>query len=197
MKRFILLTFFPWSIALNAQDVSAVLALLDLSQEADKVKVTVAIRGGASCQGVELERKIGTGDYAFIDSYPGICGGTDFTEYYYLTDNQPLAGTEVFYRVNLGQVGYSDPIKFLYVSLDESGISLYPNPSKGLLNIYVQEASTVFFQLEILDASGAVVHKEDFFNERHQISLVGLRSGIYSLRVFTEKRTYIKSFLVN
>jgi len=197
MKFLVLLAFLPLSLALRAQDVAAVLALLDLKQEGDRVQVTVAIRGGASCQGVQLERKTGNGDYAFIDSYPGICGGTAFTEYYYLTDSQPLAGTEVFYRVNLGQVGYSEPIRFLFVQLDDSGISLYPNPSSGLLNIYVQVPSDVFFQMEIHDASGTVVHREDFYSERHQIRLPSLRPGIYSLRVFTEKRTYSKSFLLD
>jgi|GEM_PF-1420881 len=199
MTRLIVFALFCFSFCgVKAQEVDAVLALFDIKQVNNRVEVTVAIRGGASCNGVQLERKALNNEFEVIDSYPGTCGGTAFTEYYYLTDSQPIEGAWSTYRLHLGQVGLSEEVLFLFVPSDESKITVYPNPALAVLHVFVENTEYRSADFEVICSSGTPVLSGSFRAERHSIDLPTLRPGVYYLRlVFDNGELRFKRFIVN
>jgi len=96
-----------------------------------------------------------------------------------------------FSKNSLGGMNATPYIQYLnrlakfegYLSIDEinSGtfdLSLYPNPSKGELNIQANQIEKV----EILNAVGSLVHEEN----KNIIDLSHLPNGIYFVRVFDQ-----------
>ncbi|MFO8066103.1 MAG: T9SS type A sorting domain-containing protein, partial [Bacteroidales bacterium] len=65
-----------------------------------------------------------------------------------------------------------------------NNISLYPNPAKTSLNI---SSDMIIIELHILNISGELVYKETVNNKDHVLSLDGLNSGMYFVRILTEK----------
>lgn len=89
-----------------------------------------------------------------------------------------------------------DKINFWEISVPEltsNNLQMYPNPTNGVLTIDLSE----FFSgsLEVMDAQGRMVHKQDWNGINQQLSLAHLKTGIYSIRLRNEKLQYTGKFL--
>lgn len=72
--------------------------------------------------------------------------------------------------------------------LDEIRISVYPNPSSSFINI---ETKSRLIEAEILNNEGQLLMK----SAEPQINISQLTSGIYQLKVITEKGQTVRSFI--
>jgi hypothetical protein len=132
-----------------------------------------------------------------VDYYPGLCGGTNETEFYTLEDAAPVAGTVAHYRLELGNVGISKPKEFLFVSVDEAGIALWPVPSADVLNVRLLEAGQGLHLVRIVDAGGRLQTEGQFRGNEVRIDLPGLPAGVYVLSLTDETgRERKRSFVV-
>ena len=74
--------------------------------------------------------------------------------------------------------------------LNESGISIYPNPSAGIFTI----ANAGKYAIRISDIAGKTVYQSDEHNSNIQIRMQ--TSGVYFIRFTSEKRTFFAKILI-
>ncbi len=89
-------------------------------------------------------------------------------------------------------------VEFRNTSINTSAntsVSVYPNPTTGLLNILVTENSTV----QLLDLSGKEVLLQTTVNanEKQEINVEGLTGGVYILKVYNENFNSIERVVLN
>ncbi|MCX6275803.1 MAG: T9SS type A sorting domain-containing protein [Bacteroidetes bacterium] len=74
----------------------------------------------------------------------------------------------------------------------KSAISVYPNPSNGIVNISLAETDLTVFSLSVLDLQGRVVFESNVSLPVQQIDLSFLAKGVYQFK-FTAKNEELKS----
>jgi hypothetical protein len=139
----------------------------------------------------------------------GLEGNADLGGQWYNPNNATLASPSIFSSNIPGQYNYSyvtgnnvcpdDTAGVLvnvlancnWLGLDEtemSNLSLYPNPTNGLVYIS-NEGSSVVYNYTILDAQGRVIANANNAIKgaaKTEINLQGKETGIYMIRVFNE-----------
>lgn len=78
---------------------------------------------------------------------------------------------------------------------DGGTISLYPNPSSGLLSINLGGVSKAW--MTVSDEFGNIVHTSNIFSPVNSVDLSYLPSGIYILKVMSEKEFAFKKIILN
>jgi len=131
MKILTIISFivFLTPLALHAQ-VEDLLESFSLTQNENTVVINFAIRGGASCNGVTVERRL-SADSFYVDAaaISGVCGGSEFTEHYTLVDEAPLFGETNIYRLVLGTQGFSEEKSLTVIEL-LNDYKIYPQPAR-------------------------------------------------------------------
>lgn len=82
----------------------------------------------------------------------------------------------------------------------EGTVLLYPNPNRGLFNLIVDIPGAENAQVEIINAQGRAVYNATINNTagyKELIDLSGNASGIYYVRVISEKYTNISKLMIN
>jgi PKD repeat protein len=74
-------------------------------------------------------------------------------------------------------------------------IDVYPNPNKGIFNIFLYKKQYKF-DYEILNDLGERVYfKGNEYNEKIQVDISNLPNGIYFLKVLTEEKVFIEKII--
>ena len=79
--------------------------------------------------------------------------------------------------------------------IEEAGINLsvFPNPTSGLLTLTVADEDASLLSYQLFDASGRLVDSKNKLNSTNTISLDGYATGVYTLSVSRENKQ-VKSF---
>jgi len=162
-----------------AQQVADVLDSFSLIRLGNAVQLSIVIRGGASCNGIVLERSGGDVQFSTIDVIPGICGGTDRPELYSFTDKSPFPNTLNHYRILLGETGYSDTLSVFYVPVKNDFI-LYPNPAEDSFHVVFDQPHQ-WVQLRMYTLHGAVCREWHLYNSSEFVAFPELEVGLYYL----------------
>ena len=83
---------------------------------------------------------------------------------------------------------------FVPVGIDEisaCNISIYPNPTDGMINVETEGMTHV----SILNTIGQVVYDKDVDNDNETIDMTEYESGIYMLKITTEKDIIVRRIL--
>ena len=77
---------------------------------------------------------------------------------------------------------------------NEQLVSVYPNPASSVLNVLVSEQSNV----ELMDLNGNIVYVKTVVNanQKSEINIQDLASGIYTLKIFNDKFVTVKKVVV-
>jgi len=93
-----------------------------------------------------------------------------------------------------GPVGVSAPGK------GDLGIRIYPNPSNGIFNLYI-EKGTQNINTSIFDLNGKKVYTEKILSGTgsitRQLNLSALSKGVYYIRLTTETVTQVEKIIIN
>lgn len=131
-----------------------------------------------------LQNLSNANDVQFMVSVPGFSGGTvTFSD----ASDPELAPV---LNLNYGETPEPDGIRDL---LAESSLNVYPNPTEGLL-VIGRDLGRIR-SVEVLDLLGKVVLLPELNDNR--IDLAPLKSGLYLLRVSSEKGTVVKRVVKN
>lgn len=76
-------------------------------------------------------------------------------------------------------------------TFDNSKLSVYPNPSNGILN-FIAETVLEHATLQIIDISGRIVIENSDFNSNETINISSLNSGIYIVKINHDGKTFSK-----
>jgi len=81
--------------------------------------------------------------------------------------------------------------------IDEVGINLsvFPNPTSGLLTLTVADDDASLLSYQLFDAAGRMIDTRNKLNSTNAISLDGYATGVYTLSVSRENKQ-VKSFRV-
>lgn len=81
---------------------------------------------------------------------------------------------------------------------DVANLNLFPNPAKGSFNVSFTNDNSENASLEIINAIGQSVRKENLGNEKgnHNINLEGIDSGIYFVKVFVGNSVSVKKLTI-
>lgn len=153
----------------------------------DEVRLDFGIKGGSSCQGVQLERSLDGDDYEVVDLIPGVCGGSEFIEYYAVYDSTPVKNQLMYYRLELGQQGITTPLTFRYIPL-KNGINIYPNPSSSAQEVRISNPFRLSFTVLVLSPLGEEIVRIPSLNlDTFLLDSSELGKGIYLVKIFSEE----------
>lgn len=94
----------------------------------DGVLISFTMRGGFSCNGINIERSEDSVSFSVIGDIEGICGSPDFDVAFTFTDASPLPNRTNYYRLDMKQLGYSPVMSVFYTKLNTEGVLVFPNP---------------------------------------------------------------------
>lgn len=176
-----------------AQPGNAILSSFTVQQIGDFVRADFGILGGASCFGAELQRSTdGENSWETVASISGVCGGSEFTEYYTFNDYTPLHGVQNVYRLELGGVGRTLTREVFFTVLDD-GMLVWPNPVHDLLNIRWEGLPTKRYRVVISDSRGVLVKEIERVGNTISIDLSRHQSGVYIVYLFDDTNQLLKS----
>jgi Secretion system C-terminal sorting domain len=195
---FLILSIFTLMNCRAQTEGQDLLSSFSVYQQGDNIMIILTIEAGtSSCQGIDLERKVGSGEFQVIAAIPGLCGGSEFEETYILKDENPQEGEQLQYRVNLGNVGRSDIVQLYFIPLEE-GIALYPNPAQSNVNILLDKELGQECDIEISNSSGQqVFFLEGWIYTSISISCESWSKGIYTVKIRSTEEHWTKQFVVN
>ncbi|HTJ52066.1 MAG TPA: S8 family serine peptidase [Cyclobacteriaceae bacterium] len=106
--------------------------------------------------------------------------------YYTIYDRNPIEGDNI-YRVQIiltdGKIIFSDFIVEAY--LKEKNFAVYPNPADSHTYITILSKSTEAFTVKLFDYSGHIVLEQEFYDQRIDLSVINLKSGIYIYKIYS------------
>jgi hypothetical protein len=132
--------------------------------------------------------------FTILDAYgDGINGAYGAGSYQIFADGALISGIEG------GAFGGSDIRKFgvnttlSNTQFESNKISVYPNPTKGLITINTENNVDV----SISDITGKVVFTKNNVSNNEAINLVGLQNGVYFAKITAEGINEIKKIILN
>lgn len=75
-----------------------------------------------------------------------------------------------------------------------TSLTLYPNPTNGLINIQTNTATNLPMEFMIMDINGKIVKKGNLTNER-TIDISELQSANYWIRIFVNNKEFLKQII--
>lgn len=76
-------------------------------------------------------------------------------------------------------------------------VSLYPNPSKDIITIENKSATVKMEEINVFNMLGANIYNSKIESDnKHQLSVAGLPSGMYTIRISTNKGFIVRKFEV-
>jgi hypothetical protein len=92
---------------------------------------------------------------------------------------------DLFFRLKMidfdGSYEYSPAVRVSQFEKIENNFSIYPNPTNALLNVVTDQTIS---KLEVIDMLGSLVLEQ--YGDANILSLQGLESGVYLLRIIDE-----------
>lgn len=149
--------------------------------------------------GFEIQKSKNGRDWGAIAFVEGVGTITDTNDYAY-QDVNPFSGIN-YYRLKQidfdGAFEYSKVIAVEYNSSERS-ISVFPNPSSGLINLQIDNPSNQKMKIKILDSVGRIVWESKLVEgERNWKEAIGIEgSGIYFVSAQIGDEVYYERVLI-
>jgi len=175
---------YAFTVNQTADNGYAVAGMLDLSYF-DFLLLKTDVNGNGGCFEsipglVEINVPIGLPDLTFNTSSGGIATNINTTT--------GSVGSQTFYCISTA-TNETDKAA--------TGISIYPNPSSGIINIFSGLSLTNGI-IRIYNSVGENTFKENLLNtELNQINLNNFNSGIYFVEVYDEKNYFSKRIIID
>jgi hypothetical protein len=186
--RIIGLFFCLWPLSFLCQDPgNEILESFSAIQVGNTIQIDFSVKGGASCQGAILQRSSEGVFFDDIASIQGICGGSEFTEFYSLNDDEPLLNSTNYYRVALGNQGHSAVLAIGFVQL-EKGYRVYPQPSRDWAVIKFNNPTQSPFVLNIYTMTGGIKDSGTITSNEVYLDLSRYEAGTYVFQLISTEK---------
>lgn len=157
----------------------------------NSVSISWTVKAGFSCTDVDVEHSTDSINFISIYNYPGVCGATSQDQDYNFVQENPTKNIKNYYRMNLGNYGYSEVKSVFLFDYSSAGYSITPNPitSEGKLRFINTENATFFF--EVYDTKGNMIYfLNDISGNEIELGSANLNTGIYFFRLYNAKNSY-------
>ena len=134
--------------------------------------------------------------FTTVRSVPAAIGGLDPTKEYELYVRSVSNPDTTNASANRTVGNYSEKLVFAFApaSIDDAeaaNISMYPNPTTGLLTI----AADAAYEIEVSDLSGRIVMSTSMVAATKELDLTEMNAGIYFVRFSNGEKSFTKSFV--
>ena len=181
----ILLVFVLPSTSSGSGSSDTLFTFFSGTQASQSVLISFTIRGGVTCQGIQIMRSTDRVNYVQVYEIQGVCGNPTFDESYNWTDESPVPNQYNYYRIDLGSLGLSsDIITVKYIGYNNDGFHMFPNPCSNSCKIYFSNASRSPHQYIIYDSLGKVVATGETDSDEIMVDSNQLTSGIFRFVVY-------------
>jgi len=104
-------------------------------------------------------------------------------------------------KIMPGNIFYVDDISFTFTvginepSKDNMSIAVYPDPAINNIAIYARDLRSTIYDIRIYDVIGNLILEKNSINNKTSIDVSTFSSGIYFVKVKTEKGMAVEKFL--
>jgi hypothetical protein len=151
--KILLLLFCSIPVGIGAQENNA-LSYFYAKQIGDSVVLSFEMRAGVTCNGIGIQRRVGEQSADYVGFIAGVCGNEESAESYIFVDANPIKNQRLYYRLFLGEVGFSQEIEVFVPEYLEAGYTLAIEPNSQQWAIYFRNPLDNDVLLEIYSASG-------------------------------------------
>ncbi|MFM7054363.1 MAG: T9SS type A sorting domain-containing protein, partial [Bacteroidota bacterium] len=138
--------------------VDTIFKTFSLAQTENGVLIQFTMFGGATCNGIRIERSEDQVLFETVYEIVGVCGSSSIETNYSLVDLDPIRNTTSYYRLDAGLQGqYSETREITYIAYDEDGVTVFPNPCMESCSIYIDNKSNDVIQCKLINTKGIMV----------------------------------------
>lgn len=170
----------------TASSQSIILKSFSLSQIDESVFLRWTILEGETCNGIIVYRSTDNLNFQQIGDIAGVCGSPDFAQSFEFIDAHPEKNKTNFYKLELGNTGFSDVRSIEVIALNKDGVLILPNPASESTTVYFKNEYNSPHTFRLYSATGALIFE---IEERTKLFLVNtsiLKAGVY---IFTISET--------
>ncbi len=152
-------------------------------QQDNNVFIRWTISAGNTCDGTRIERSDNGESFEKIGEIPGVCGSPDQSVTYDYTDTAASYNKVLYYRLEMGILGYSSPFSVEVIRLNEEGYSVNPNPVVNISTLIFDNPDNESHEIQILNIKGETVLNEVTTSDRVKIERNLLSAGAYIFKI--------------
>ena len=134
-------------------------------------------RSGSLCEGVRIERSQDGIIFNEIGEIPGICGNPETSVTFTFTDSLPVPNTRNYYRLELGNTGYTTALEVEFIPAGDQGYTILYSDQGAELS--VENPPGRKGEVSILDISGKSIDSYIFDQRRIALTRKPVIKGIY------------------
>jgi len=174
--------FFFFTLELGSQE-HPILTYFNGDAYGDQIVLTWNIVGGNSCNGISIFHSSDSINFTEIGNIPGICGALDKDDPYQFIHKDPVKSGWNYYKLQLGNQGFTTPLAILYYETSENGFVFFPNPLNEVVSVFVDG----YYQnskIVVYDASGKkVIEQTVSSGNLISLSLAQFEAGNYIIQL--------------
>jgi hypothetical protein len=195
ITTFILLTHLFIPLQMKAQD--AFLGDFKLAEIDGSVYIQWAIKAGNTCDGVRVYRSADNLFFEEIGRIEGVCGSPFSTVTYEFTDTTPLLNRNSFYRLELGNLGYSNVLNIVIIDFSKNNFRIFPNPAFEFTTVYFKNPSQQTSLVELFKLNGQKVFEKRTTESEITIPVSTFEAAVYLIRISdSEGKVFVNSKLI-
>lgn len=144
-----------------------------------KVYIDVTISSGNTCKGIDVQRSDDSLNFVQVGHVGGICGNSSKSVSYSFVDEYPIKNKKSYYRVLLGERGYTTVTSITIIDTEEFGFQVRPNPANERATIFFENPYNDEFQLELFNLSGKKMLQLSSSSNAFDLNTFNLQNGLY------------------
>lgn len=160
----------------------AVLGRFSAYENDGVVYLNWSILSGSTCDGIRVYRSPDSLRFSQIGEISGVCGSVSFEQSYDFTDPEPIMNVKSYYRLELGNLGFTRAISIQVFDLGVNDFLMSPNPCDRQTTIRISNESGREQWFTLHDSGGRLVHEKLTREELILVDVSLLPSGIYLFR---------------
>lgn len=150
-----------------------------VSENSGSVFLSWSIVAGSTCNGIQIYRSTDSLSFTQIGEIPGVCGSFDFIQPYDFTDNNPVKNKINYYRLELGDLGFSQTVSIEIIDIAQNGYQIRPHPANAETKIYFDNNNRQEQQFNLYNMHGVVVFTSTTNNDFIPVNTSLFQSGLY------------------
>ncbi|PKP50117.1 MAG: hypothetical protein CVT92_14700 [Bacteroidetes bacterium HGW-Bacteroidetes-1] len=179
----IMILIFLAGPSLVAQETT-ILDNFTINKNGGKIYLNWVITSGNTCDGTIIYRSDDMINFTQIGHISGICGSSYSPVPYDFIDENPLKNQRNYYRLELGNNGFSEIVSLESIDFENKGYQVRPNPVITHAKIYFENKELENHQLKLYNQSGFLVSVASSSNNYFEVNAINLQNGIYIFTIF-------------
>lgn len=168
---------FSLQLEIRAQD--SLLNYFLINKTDSGIYLNWEMKGGSTCDGIEIQRSTDSVHFSAIGFIPGICGNNSSPVSFEYLDENPIGNSYNYYRLKLGLIEESNVVFAFYAQIDTDGYYIYPNPTNDESQLFFKNKNLNNATISIMDISGRIIQSESVKNDNYTIKLGDYPTGMY------------------